>query len=279
MKITKLSCILAGSILLASCGNKYKGFEKSESGLYFKFHVENPTRHVPEKDEIVSMMMSIQTENDSLIQEPRHISTVMSIPKFKGDIFDALSRMHEGDSATFIINAKQYYNMYNYGQVPSFVKDEKTMLWFTIKIDSIISYQQYQSVVANIRQENERKAITAYMEQNNITSTPLPSGLYYIETKAGKGNVPKAGQFCTVNYTGKLLNGTVFDSSEGRDPFSFQLGTGQVIAGWDEGIAMMKKNGKALLIIPSHLAYGERNTGSIPPYSPLVFQVELTDIK
>jgi len=271
--------VVGSCLLFASCSNKYKGFEKSESGLYYRFHVENLTNRVPEKDEIVSMSMSIRTERDSLIQEFKQFSTAMQSPKFKGDVYDALSMMHEGDSATFIINAIQYYNMYNYGQVPSFVKNDKTMLWVTIKVDGTMSYQQYQTAKENKRQEDELNAIAAYMEQNNIKANSLPSGLYYIETKVGKGNFPKTGQSCTVNYTGKLLDGTVFDSSVGREPFSFQLGVRQVIPGWDEGVALMKKTGKSIFIIPSYLGYGERGAGSIPPYSPLVFEVELLDVK
>lgn len=262
-----------------SCGNKYAGYEKSESGLYYKFHVTNPTNHVPEKNEIVFMNMSIKLENDSLVQEFKQTSTVMQTPKFKGDIFDALSLMHDGDEATFIINAKQYYNMYNYGQTPDFVKDDKTMLWITIKVDSSMSFERYQLVAENLRRENEHKTIAAYMEEHNIIATPLPSGLYFIETKTGKGNNPVAGQMCHVNYTGKLLDGTVFDTSEGREPFAFSLGSRQVIAGWELGIALMKKSSRAILIIPSYLGYGERAVGSIPSNSPLVFEVELVDIK
>jgi FKBP-type peptidyl-prolyl cis-trans isomerase len=82
-----------------------------------------------------------------------------------------------------------------------------------------------------------------------------------------------------VNYTGKLLDGTQFDSSEGRDPIEFALGTGRVIKGWDEGIAMMRKGEKAVLIIPSTLGYGERGSQRIPPFSTLVFDVELVDFK
>jgi FKBP-type peptidyl-prolyl cis-trans isomerase len=279
MKTNKFLLALLGCLFLISCDSGYKGFEKAESGLYYKFYIENTTKHVPEYDEIVSILMSIQTENDSFVQESKHITTVMQRPKFRGDIFDALALMHEGDSATFIINAKQYYNIYNYGQIPPFVKDDKTMLWFTIKVDSTLSFEQYQSIVNNTRQENELKTIVSYMQQNNIIASPSTSGLYYIETKAGTGNNPKQGQFCTVNYTGTLFDGTLFDSSIGREPFSFQLGAGQVIQGWEEGVAMMKKNGKATLIIPSHLAYGERNMGNIPSYSPLIFEVELIDIK
>jgi FKBP-type peptidyl-prolyl cis-trans isomerase len=279
MKMKKLLYIVGIGMLLVSCGNKYKGFEKSESGLYYKFHIENTNNHVPEKDEIISVSMSIRTENDSLVQDFKQFSTVMQLPKFKGDIYNALSLMHEGDSATFIINAKQYYNMYNYGQVPNFVKNDKTMLWITIKVNGTISYEQYLIAKENERKEEELNAITAYMEQNNIVANPLPSGLYYIETKAGKGNYPKAGQICLVNYTGKLLDGTIFDSSIGKEPLDFQIGTGRVVPGWDEGIALMKKTGQAILIIPSYLGYGENSIGRIPPHSPLVFEVELVGVK
>lgn len=94
--------------------------------------------------------------------------------------------------------------------------------------------------------------------------------------------MPAAGNKCVVHYTGRLLNGEVFDSSVERNvPFEFTLGAGEVIKGWDEGIAMLHKGEKAILIMPSDLGYGENGAGggSIPPFSPLVFEVELLDIK
>jgi FKBP-type peptidyl-prolyl cis-trans isomerase len=83
-----------------------------------------------------------------------------------------------------------------------------------------------------------------------------------------------------VHYTGTLLNGTKFDSSRDRNqPFEFTLGQGQVIKGWDEGIALMNVGGKATLVIPSNIAYGQQAQGAIPAYSTLVFDVELLDVK
>ena len=107
------------------------------------------------------------------------------------------------------------------------------------------------------------------------------SGLEYIEVEAGTGAQATAGKVVSVHYTGKLQDGKVFDSSIPRgEPITFPLGKGSVIKGWDEGIALMKVGGKAQLIIPPNLAYGENGAGGvIPPNATLVFDVELVSIK
>ena len=107
------------------------------------------------------------------------------------------------------------------------------------------------------------------------------SGLEYIEVEAGTGAQAEAGKTVSVHYTGTLQNGTVFDSSVSRGvPIEFPLGAGRVIKGWDEGIALMKVGGKAQLIIPPELGYGDRGAGGvIPPNATLIFDVELVEVK
>jgi len=105
------------------------------------------------------------------------------------------------------------------------------------------------------------------------------SGLKYTDVKVGSGASPVKGKQVKVHYTGTLENGKQFDSSVGREPFSFVIGVGQVIPGWDEGVMSMKVGGKRKLIIPSKLGYGERGAGGvIPPNATLLFDVELLDV-
>jgi peptidylprolyl isomerase len=112
-----------------------------------------------------------------------------------------------------------------------------------------------------------------------------PSGLHITDTKIGTGAQPRPGQTCIMHYTGWLYRdgakGEKFDSSLDRgEPFEFSIGQGQVIRGWDEGVATMQVGGQRTLIIPPHLGYGARGAGGvIPPNATLIFDVQLLDVK
>jgi peptidylprolyl isomerase len=123
-------------------------------------------------------------------------------------------------------------------------------------------------------------------EKSESKMTKTPSGLQYEDVKVGTGESPKAGQTAVVHYTGWLsengAKGKKFDSSVDRgQPFSFPVGQGRVIKGWDEGVLTMKVGGKRILVIPADLAYCSRGAGNglIPPNATLIFEVELLEIK
>ncbi|MET0320497.1 MAG: FKBP-type peptidyl-prolyl cis-trans isomerase [Duganella sp.] len=117
-------------------------------------------------------------------------------------------------------------------------------------------------------------------------SAPAVAALQKIDTVTGAGKEAVAGATAVVHYTGWLYepgaeskHGAQFDSSVGRSPFSFQLGGGQVIKGWDEGVQGMKVGGKRTLIVPASMGYGENGIGPIPPNANLIFDVELLDVQ
>jgi FKBP-type peptidyl-prolyl cis-trans isomerase len=127
-------------------------------------------------------------------------------------------------------------------------------------------------------EKEERQSIANYLSSSSVEFTKEPSGLYYYESLAGTGEPPAVHDTAYVTYTGKFLDGTTFDTNVGKTPFSFPVGEGYVIAGFDEGIMYMKLGGKALMIIPSNLAYGSTGYYTIGGFTPLLYEVELTKI-
>ena len=137
-----------------------------------------------------------------------------------------------------------------------------------------------------IAAETNPPAITQTINQEIISmdldqAVATDSGLKYIDIVEGNGESPQKGQKVTVHYTGTLTDGKKFDSSKDRNqPFTFTIGVGQVIKGWDEGVASMKVGGQRTLIIPPELGYGARGAGGvIPPNATLLFDVELLGVK
>ncbi|MEG1910119.1 MAG: FKBP-type peptidyl-prolyl cis-trans isomerase, partial [Bacteroidales bacterium] len=206
---------------------------------------------------------------------------------FQGDLNEGLMLMTEGDSATFIVCADSLRKMGM--QLPEFVKED---IRYTVKLHKILTLAQ-QNAEKKLNQEKELVALEKYIAEQKITVAPSASGLYFIELKKGNGAKVESGKTVQFNYTGALLNGKIFDSSNEKEafdagiglpqreykPLEIQAGVGQVIPGMDEALMQMKVGSKAKVIIPSSLAYGEQGNASFPAYSTLVFTIEVVGVK
>ena len=279
-----LAVLAVACVFSFNACSKYKGFKQDkETGIYYKFYIQNKDSVQAQTGDAVSLLYQLALK-DSILVPMMPIQELVQESFYKGDVYAAIRMMHVGDSATFILDADTFFH-YMGGENPF---DDKE-LYFTFKmtelmpkaeVDAMMKAQedQYNAYIEQARAA-EDSTMREYIAKNKIKVAPTASGLYFISKKAGKGAQAVAGQKVAVHYTGKLLDGTKFDSSYDRnEPIEFVLGQGQVIPGWDEGIAMMREGEKAVLLIPSKLAYGERGNQVIPPCAPLVFDVELVKV-
>ena len=268
---------------LSACSQN--GYKTTESGLKYRFIRGEGKSANPQETDIVTVKMDYFI-NDSLLFSGQKLGKPMQFPlspsSFKGDFFEGLKMMSVGDSASFLCPADSVFlRLFRVKHMPEFVKPGAIMR-FEIALDNIEKQADYEAkkmAEAKALAEEGRMKLEKYIADKGINVSPLESGLYYIETQKGTGEQPKRGEKIKVHYRGTLLDGTQFDASYDRNqPFEFVLGMGQVIRGWDEGLAMMNVGGKATLLIPYQLGYGERGSGPIPPFSALVFEVELIEI-
>ncbi|MBO9731096.1 MAG: FKBP-type peptidyl-prolyl cis-trans isomerase [Chitinophaga sp.] len=262
-------------LLVASCGT---GVKKTPGGIEYIVHKSGSGPQLKLGD--TALLNVTQRINDSLLGESRKmvgapIPVLVAKPQNKYDLMEGIALLHEGDSATFVI---PWDSLPAQERPPFGKKGDKLKITFAVEAKYSAAAQK----------EKDEKLIKEYLEKNKINATKNAAGVYVAVTQEGTGNVPNAGDTVYVHYTGKLLSGKVFDSSQDStmrpgmplEPIKFPIGRGFVIRGWDAGLAGLKKGSKATLVIPSVLAYGLQGSPPvIPGNSVLVFDVQLVDIK
>jgi clan AA aspartic protease (TIGR02281 family) len=198
-----------------------------------------------------------------------------------GCMYSAILKLVPGDSAIFRVLVDSIFGK---NPPPILKKDKYVKFSYVIgnkKQEEDLNHKPNQSTLVNADDD----ILIKYFVDNNIAPLRTLDGLYYVINRLGVGSNPKSGQVVVANYTGKFLDGTVFDSNQlerfnHQKPFEFKFGTGQVIQGWEKGFEVLNKGAKATLYIPSRLAYGERGAGElIKPNDCLIFDIELVDIK
>lgn len=281
-----LSALFLMLSVLTRCSNAPKGYQATDNGLYYRLFTNNGGEN-PQIGDLLELTMSCSV-NDTVVILPLTKNIIpMTEPSFWSDFVEGFSMMHKGDSASFIVDIdSSFVNLFGYNTLPPQFSSTDIMR-FEVRLDdfypeSEFRFRMIENIKKNYPAETEKAVseLNAYLEKNGVVAQPTSTGLYYVKTQDGTGEKPSKGSTVKAHYTGYLLDGTVFDTSiERGEPIEFVLGVGQVIPGWDEGIALMSKGEKAVLYIPYYLAYGDRDLGVIPPFSNLVFEVELIDFK
>ena len=299
LSMAALAMLMLG--IMSACTEKspYPGYQKSATGLYYQFFNQNKDAAQPQVGDLMDLAICC-TVNDTTFIVPNTVNTLpLEAPLFAGDFYEGMAMMHKGDSASFIVDIDStFIKWFHQTSLPAEFNSTDVMR-FEVRLDDFYPENEYAPrLAAKIKKDIDARIekmkadhpeetataaqqLTEYLAKNKVTVDPTPSGLYYVQTQEGNGEKPEVGMMAQVHYTGKLLDGTVFDSSiERGEPISFPLGVGQVIPGWDEGIMMMSKGEKGVLYIPYYLAYGDRQAGDkITPFSNLMFEVELVDFQ
>lgn len=290
-RIIPIALVGAALLSLNACKSGDGGFKKTESGVEYKIIKDAPGDKRPAIGDIVEMHIHMKAD-DSLLADSRRdnnnqpVQIMLQPSPIKGDWTNGITMLSEGDSAIFRMSVDSLKKELKGQQLPPFMANRK-YLTYEVVLVSVKTQQQIKEEQEKHAQEQnavDDKILQEYFAKNNIQPTKTASGLYYMIEKQGNGAQPQAGQLVTMNYTGRLLDGSMFDSntdpSKGHvEPFKFVLGRHEVIDGWDEGIAQLKKGTKAKLYIPSSMAYGEAGRQPmIPANAILVFDVEVVDV-
>lgn len=266
------------------------GFHVLSGGLSYKIITHGTGKRKPANTDHIEMHIHVHVE-DSIIFDSRQMNNNLPVPfqitepKFDGDPVEGFKQMVAGDSAIFKIPVEIMKKSGN--QMLPYMKDGQDVTYNVVLVSVMTDNEQKKDIAEKTAKQIkiDNKILAEYFNKNNINATKTKSGLYYTIKNQGTGQNALTGQMVSVNYTGKLINGSVFDSNtdpafKHKEPFKFELGTGKVIKGWDEGLKLMKKGTSGTLYIPANLAYGSQDRSpSIPANSILVFDIEIVNIE
>ncbi|MHC1707628.1 MAG: FKBP-type peptidyl-prolyl cis-trans isomerase [Bacteroidales bacterium] len=294
--------IIVSAILITACflftsfpgmGQNEGDFQKTPNGLKYKFFNQNKQGEKAKSGEMVTVSGYYKVR-DTIFFDSRKSPTPYIFPvgesAYPGDIFEGIRMMTVGDSALFVVSGDSLFlKTFRVKSLPKYCPPNSEVSFYVKMLKKQPKDEFQKEMQAKFEEDNKKSMILAakedsiikdYLKKNNLKAEATTSGLYVVEVVKGMGVKAEPGKQVTVQYTGKLMDGTVFDSSVGKaEPFSFPLGKNKVIRGWEEGIAKMNKGGKAILLIPSKLGYGASSVGKIPSDSILIFEVELINVQ
>lgn len=282
-----LICIFSIAFFFTSCNrSRYEGYKLTDSGFHFKLHSINSENKKAGINDFLTMDIIYQTIEDSIFFQARR-KVQITEPEFEGSIDECFAMLYEGDSATFIISAEDFFEKTIKTFLPSFFRHGDDMK-VSVKVLNVKTLKEFENEKAEFLSwiedfsDYEQVLLKHFIENEQISVDPTNSGLFHLITKEGNNKKVHRGDTIVVNYEGRFLNGNVFDSTWKRNSaFSFVFGQEwQVIPGLEEALGRMTEQEEAFFIMPSSLAFGNRgsSTGIIPPFTSVIFKVKLESI-
>lgn len=295
LKINKLVLLFCIVVVFSACfkKSKYKGYTQTADGLYYKLQMIGEGKKKPAAGDFLQLVISYKTEKDSTFLETNSLNEtgMVILPyqhsSFTGSFEEGLITMNEGDSVSFIVNSDSLFLKFFKIPVPLFLAAD-SVVKMEVKLHKILNKEEYDQELARFckliedRDIEEQRKLHTYLDTNKTRFSILKNGIYYIPIRQGTGSCASSGDVLKVNYKGYFLNGKQFESTYERgQPLEFTFGEqGQVIKGLETAISLMNEGEKAKFIIPSQLAYGGTgsSTGIIPPYTTVIYEIELVKL-
>lgn len=281
----KFIFVLASAAALASC--KKSETQSPTPGLDITIVHKSESGIKPDSGDLLEINFDMLVHNDSTGKDSLLMSTFkdnqsMKMP-FSPKPFDklsqsekftpipALSMMEQGDTAVVSVNPDSVFKGFPNSLMRPAYYGKNTKMQYRIVITKVLKNKDLKS--------KAKTELDSYIKNNNLTPTKTASGLMYNVAKKGNGKFAKDGDEISVMYTGKLLNGQVFDSNvPSKEPFNLELGQGRVIKGWEEGLKFFDEGATGYLLLPYDLAYGEAGTRGIDPFATLLFEIEVLKV-
>ena len=275
------------SLVFSSCSHKYPGYTKTADGIYFALHKIGESMVKAKYGDYVTADLAYSTMHDSCFFSGRR-KFMLDKPSYARSINSCFTLLSAGDSASFIIPANDFFAKTLGKTMPPFIGEKDNMI-VSVLLTEVQTEEEYdQEKEAFLKwiedfSEYEKEILKQFLKGAQISVKPLSSGLYYIRLAPGDGKKVSEGDTLTLDYEGKFLNGKFFDSTiKQAEPFQYVYGQEwQVIKGLEQGIGLMEEGEKALFIMPSELAFGQEgsSTGIVPPYTSLIYEVHLINIR
>jgi FKBP-type peptidyl-prolyl cis-trans isomerase len=285
--VTRYLSFVALIVLPFSCKNPYPGYSKADEGIWYKLLMVGEQEQCCRFGDYVTADIAYVTMNDSVFFSGIRKFKVTK-PDFPGSIDKCFTMMCQNDSAQFIISALDFFEKTLESVVPDYLSADGKMKISIHLIDVQTSDEYEREKEAFLHWiedlgEYEKALLKQYIRDTKIDIPPMEDGIYYIVQQTGKGPAVVAGDTVVVHFEGYFLNGKYFDSTRRRnDPLQFVYGHQlQVIGGLEKAIGKMHEGDKALVIIPSEQAFGADGSveGIVPPFTPVVFEIELINVK
>lgn len=288
----RLLILLTLVVIMTACEEeKYPGYFKIGEELYYTIHLVGDGERTPATGDHLILTLRYRDKHDNILYSTDSTETgTVDIKIGSSDkpvsLEVGLFKLREGDSATFIMNASEFFTEYLHQELPDRIR-KNDEIYIDLRLIQLVPANEYDGYLLSISNSftdaelDELMRLAEFLGTIDTTGMQLIDGMYYQELVAGSGSRPSSGKFVSIHYTGTFVDGTVFDATPEGEPGEFKIGKkDHLLPGMDAGLRQMRPGTRAKFVIPSYLAYGSAgsSSGIVPPYTTLIYEVELVEV-